>query len=152
MKAKHVFTLVLVLAASSLLCAESKDAIGSLRTLQGPVFLLRDGLERPITEVERLFEGDQIRTGPAGSVGLLLRDDTSISIGPESSLSLENFTFAPAQGKLSLVTRLFKGTMAFISGRIAKLSPNSVKVETPVATVGIRGTYFLVKAEDAKWF
>lgn len=152
MEAKKVFIGLCIAGSSSLLLAETKEAIGSLRTLQGPVFLLRDGTERPITQVERLFEGDQIRTGPAGSAGLLLRDDTSISIGPESSLSLENFTFAPAQGKLGLVTRLFKGTMAFISGRIAKLSPNAVKVETPVATVGIRGTYFLVKAEDAQWF
>lgn len=124
------------------------ESIGSLRTLQGPVFLSRNGQERAVTRPERLYQQDVVRTGKAGSAGLLLRDDTAISLGPESRLALEQFTFAPAQGRLGLVARLFKGTMAFLSGQIARLAPNAVKVETPEATVGIRGTYFLVQAEE----
>ena len=140
---------VLTLALGLLpLAGAETESIGSLRNLQGPVFLQREGVERTITRPERLYQKDVIRTGAAGSVGLLLRDDTSISLGPQSRLALEQFTFVPSQGKLSLVARLFKGTMAFLSGRIAKLAPNAVKVETPEATVGIRGTYFLVEAEE----
>lgn len=149
MKTHRVLPEVLVLVLAGIaLSAAAPESIGSLRTVKGPVFLLREGAERAVTGAERLLVGDVLRTGEGGSVGLLLRDDTSISLGPQSRLSLEDFTFAPAQGKLSLVARLFKGTMAFLSGRIAKLSPASVKVETPVATVGIRGTYFLVQAES----
>lgn len=139
--------LTLALAGNPLPAAET-ESIGSLRTVQGQVFLLRGGTERLVAGPERLYQGDVVRTGDKGSVGLLLRDDSAISLGPRSRLALEDFAFAPAQGKLSLVARLFKGTMAFLSGRIAKLSPESVKVETPVATVGIRGTYFLVQAEE----
>ncbi|MBP1626476.1 MAG: putative exported protein [Holophagaceae bacterium] len=124
------------------------EAVGSLRTLQGPVFLVRGGVERTLTRPERLFEGDVLRTGAGGSLGLLLKDDTSISLGPGSRLSLDHFRFAPAQGRLGLVVRLVHGTMAFVSGLVAKLSPESVRVETPVATVGVRGTTFLVKAEE----
>ncbi|WP_211237966.1 FecR domain-containing protein [Holophaga foetida] len=122
--------------------------MGSIRTLQGPVFLLREGAERDVTRPERLLEGDVLRTGEGGSLGLLLKDNTSISMGPGSRLALEHFQFAPAQGRLGLVVRCFRGTMAFVSGLVAKLSPDSVKVETPVATVGVRGTSFLVKAEE----
>lgn len=138
--------LTLALGLFPLAGAET-ESIGSLRTLQGPVFLQREGVERMITQPERLYLKDVIRTGAAGSAGLLLRDDTSISLGPQSRLALEQFTFVPSQGKLSLVARLFKGTMAFLSGRIARLAPNAVKVETPEATVGIRGTYFLIETE-----
>lgn len=140
-------TLLLLLVGTGL-CAEDREAIGSIRTINGPIYLKRDGVERTVSTAERLFEGDVLRTGPGGSAGVLLRDDTAISIGPDSNIAMENFTFAPAQNKLGLVVRLFKGTMAFLSGKIAKISPNSVKVETPVATVGIRGTYFLVQAEE----
>lgn len=138
---------VCFIAAGLLPLAAEPESIGSLRTLAGPVFLARGGPERPLTQPERLYQGDVVRTGKGGSAGLLLKDDTSISLGPDSRLSLDQFAFAPTQGKLSLVARLLKGTMAFLSGRIAKLAPDAVKVETPVATVGIRGTYFLVQAE-----
>ena len=138
--------LAALLAGAPLLGAE-RELVGSLRNLKGPVFLLRDGVERTISRPERLYEGDVLRTGPGGSLGLLLRDDTSISLGPESRVALEHFRFAPAQRELGLVVRLFRGTMAFVSGIVARLAPDSVKVEAPVATVGVRGTTFLVKAE-----
>jgi len=60
-------------------------------------------------------------------------------------LAINEFQFSPAEGKLSIVTRLLKGTSAYVSGIIGKLSPKSVRFETPVANIGIRGTKFAVK-------
>lgn len=149
MKIRRVLPgLLVILVMGSPLVAAEREVVGSLRTLHGPVFLLRGGAERALTGLERLHEGDVLRTGEGGSAGLLLKDNTSISMGPHSRLALEHFRFAPAQGSLGLVVRCFRGTMAFVSGLVAKLSPDSVKVETPVATVGVRGTTFLVKAEE----
>src|SRR3989304_1617125 len=54
----------------------------------------------------------------------------------------------PADGKLGLLARFSKGTLAYISGLIGKLAPESVRFETPVASIGIRGTYFAVKGEE----
>jgi hypothetical protein len=61
---------------------------------------------------------------------------------------INDYVFAPAQSNMSIVIRMIKGTAAYLSGIIAKLSPESVKFETPTATLGVRGTRFCVQVED----
>jgi hypothetical protein len=79
---------------------------------------------------------------------MVFRDDTLLSIGPDSELVVNEFLYSPAEGKLSLVARMLKGTAAFVSGIIGKLAPESVRFETPVATIGLRGTRFAVRIEE----
>src|SRR3990170_2315749 len=55
---------------------------------------------------------------------------------------------SPAEGKLGLMARLSKGTMAYLSGLIGKLAPESVRFETPTASIGVRGTHFAVKTGE----
>jgi hypothetical protein len=102
----------------------------------------------PVTTGDKIFEGDTLRTGTDGSLGTILKDDTFISLGPNSELVISEFLFVPAEGKFSIITRMLKGTAAYLSGVIAKLSPQSVRFETPLASVGIRGTKFLVNVND----
>jgi hypothetical protein len=97
---------------------------------------------------DKILMGDSLKTGPEGSLGMIFKDDTLLSIGPQSEITISEFLFSPAEGKLSIVTRLLKGTAAYLTGIIAKLSPESVRFETPVANIGIRGTKFAVKIED----
>jgi hypothetical protein len=92
--------------------------------------------------------GDTLVTGRDGSLGVILRDNSSLSIGPESRLVLRSFLFSPAEGKFDLVARITGGTMAYLSGLIGKLSPESARFETPTATIGIRGTRFAVKVGE----
>jgi hypothetical protein len=80
-------------------------------------------------------------------MGVVLRDDTKLSLGPESEIQISSFAFAPAEGRLALVAKFAHGVLAFVSGRIAKLSPDAVRIETPVAILGVRGTQFLAKVE-----
>jgi hypothetical protein len=75
-------------------------------------------------------------------------DDTFLSLGPGSDLVIDQFVYAPRQGKLSLVFRMLKGTAVYLSGLIAKLAPDSVYFVTPSASVGVRGTKFAVKVEE----
>jgi hypothetical protein len=95
----------------------------------------------------KIQQGDTIKTGSSGSVGLIFDDDTAVSLGPNSELAVESFQFKPAEQKLSFFARLFKGTFCFVTGQIAKLAPDKVKFETPEATLGVRGTKFLVKID-----
>jgi hypothetical protein len=81
-------------------------------------------------------------------LGVIFEDDTSLSIGPQSEIIISEFLFSPAEGKLSIVTRLLKGSAIYLTGLIGKLSPESVRFETPVANIGIRGTKFAVKIEE----
>jgi hypothetical protein len=60
---------------------------------------------------------------------------------------LDKFVYAPAEGNLALAMRFARGIIAYVSGRIAKLSPDAVRLETPAAIVGIRGTRIAVRVE-----
>jgi hypothetical protein len=122
--------------------------VGRVKTANGSASIVRGQSSLPAVVNERVFQGDSLRTGPDGSLGVILKDDTSLSLGPNSVVVVDQFLFAPAEGKLSLVTRMLRGTAVYFSGIIAKLSPQSVRFETPNATIGIRGTRFLVKIDE----
>jgi hypothetical protein len=61
---------------------------------------------------------------------------------------VDTYVFAPRQGKFSIVLKMLKGTAAYLSGLISKLAPESAHFETPTASIGIRGTHFVVKVEE----
>lgn len=128
--------------------ADTDGAIGVVRSSVGSATVIRGGNTLPATAGTRLHVGDTLGTGPDGSVGVILRDDSSLSIGPSSSLVLRDFLFSPSEGKFRLLVRLSRGTMAYLSGLIGKLAPEKARFETPTATIGIRGTHFAVKAEE----
>jgi len=128
--------------------ADTDGTIGMVRNAAGTATVLRGGNVLPATTGTRLLVGDTLATGPDGSLGVLLRDNSSLSIGPSSSLVLRDFLFSPSEGKFGLLVRLSRGTMAYLSGLIGKLSPDNARFETPTATIGIRGTHFAVMAEE----
>jgi hypothetical protein len=88
-------------------------------------------------------------TGANGRVGITLNDDTRVSLGPDSEARLDQFVYAPAEKRGGLVLEVVRGLIAYVSGRIAKLSPDAVKLETPNAIVGVRGTTLVLRV-DAK--
>jgi len=87
-----------------------------------------------------VYVADTLRTGADGHLGVTLNDDTRVSLGPASEVRLDRFAFAPAEGQLGFVMRVVRGVAAYVSGRIAKLAPDAVRLETPAAIVGVRGT------------
>ena len=123
------------------------EVVGSVKVAEGTAFVLRAGQLLPAQVGQRLEEGDGLRTGADGRLGVVLRDDSRLALGPDSELRLDQVVFAPAEGKLGLVVRLVRGVAAYLSGRIARLAPASVRFETPVAVVGIRGTRFAACVE-----
>jgi hypothetical protein len=137
--------LVLVLGGESLWA--QAPAVGQVKNVAGSAVVLRSGQEIPVAAGLDLQESDSLRTGADGSLGLTLRDGTRVSVGPNTSLHLASYAFAPAENQLALTLRLFRGTLAYISGRIAKLAPAAVTIETPASVIGVRGTHLLVSAE-----
>ena len=118
---------------------------GSIKTVQGEAFAERNGTTLPLEKGMKIFAEDLLVTGKDGSLGIVLRDNSIFSMGPDSSLSLNEFVFAPVEGKFSLLVRMIKGTFVYVSGVIAKLSPESIHMETPVGVVTVRGTRFAAK-------
>jgi len=140
--------LAAALAVCFPLAVHAADApVGSIKTVRGTAFILRDAKPVDTRAGTKVLRKDLLRTGADGAIAMIFRDDTLLSLGPDSELSVDEFLYSPAEGKLSLVTRMLKGTAAYVSGIIGKLSPESVRFETPVATIGIRGTRFAVSVE-----
>lgn len=138
-----------LIAASLLACltthAYSLETIGIIKSVSGSVYLSNSASSIRAVPNMKLNEGDTVTTGPKSNIGLIFEDDTVVSLGSNSEMSIEEFIFDPAKEKLSFVATLVKGTFSFISGQIAKLAPDQVKLETPDATLGVRGTKFLVQ-------
>ena len=101
----------------------------------------------PAKDGLRVYLNDVLITGKDSAMGVVFKDDTRISLGPESKITITRFVYQPAQQKYSFVTQMIKGTASYVSGAIGKASPDAVKFKTPVATIGIRGTAFLAKVE-----
>ena len=142
-----VLTIVLILSRTTH-CTAASEFIGIVKTVSQDAFLIRKGETIAASVNMKMMVGDVVRTGPNGAIGFILKDDTIISMGSGSEVVIDDFLFDPVEKKLSLIARMFHGTAAYLSGQIVKLSPESVRFETPAATIGMRGTHFLVKTGE----
>lgn len=98
----------------------------------------------PVHVGDRLFSGDRVLTSDGAAVGITLRDDTLVSLGPKSSFVLEQYNFNESSGEGNIAVRVVKGTLRYVTGLIGKHAPERQQVMTPTATIGIRGTDFIV--------
>ncbi len=138
---RAVFGALCLAAVAASAAAQAPQSVdGRIKIVSGSAFIVRGGAELPAQAGQLLYEADALRTGNDGRLGVTLKDDTRVSIGPGSEIRVDKFAFAPAQGQLALVLNVVRGVMAYVSGRIAKLSPDSIRLETPAAVVGVRGT------------
>jgi hypothetical protein len=146
---RKIFSLMLLfMIFLSTVVDASDEFCASLRNMKGEVVIERNGQTLATKVGTHVFPNDSIRTGPDSAVGIIFVDNSRISLGPNSRLDLKEFAFKPNEGKFSMVNKLSKGTASFVSGKMTKLSPESVVLETPSSTIGIRGTTFNVKVND----
>jgi hypothetical protein len=135
----------LLATALTVQAEDLRRPIGLVKTTTGEASILRDGRLAAAQPGYPLLQGDVLLTGPKGTMGVILRDDTILSLGSSTETRLEQFAFEPAEHKLGMVVRVAKGLIGYLSGRISKLAPGSVRLETPVATLGVRGTYLYAR-------
>jgi hypothetical protein len=140
--------LTLVFAGTAPVSAQEPSAAGRIKVVSGSVFIVRDNTPIPAQAGQAVFEADTLRTGADGAIGVTLKDDTRVSLGPNSEVRLQRFAYAPAEGSLGLVLDFVRGVAAYVSGRIAKLAPDSIRLETPAATVGVRGTTLAIRVQS----
>lgn len=137
-----------VVAAALWLPIPAHADVGQIKVATGQVFVDRKGQSLPGRVGLVLETDDVLRTGADGSVGITMRDNSLLSAGPNSILSLERFEFDATTSEGRFDTRLQRGTLAVTSGRIAKKSPQAMTVRTPSAVLGVRGTEFVVAVDD----
>lgn len=124
------------------------EGIGHVQTLQGNVWIERDGQRLAVAPGAEIRRGDLVRTGAPGAVGIVLSDHSSISLGSGSALAFDTYDFDPREGRFALVMRMVKGSFAYLSGLIGKLSPESIRLKVPDATIAVRGTKLLVEVPE----
>ena len=121
---------------------------GFVKSVRGDVKLLSAAAAaRNAVPGDALASVDRIVTGPDSSAAVVLRDDTTLVVGPSSRLDLKQFHFDATTHEGGLLVSLLRGSMRMITGLIGKTNPDAVRVETQTATIGIRGTDFIVQTD-----
>jgi hypothetical protein len=134
--------------ATPVAAAPAELRAGFVKSVRGSVQLLgAAGTTRQASPGDALGAGDRIVTGPDSSASVVLRDDTTLVVGPSSRLDLKEFHFDGTTHEGGLLVSLLRGSMRMITGLIGKTNPDAVRVETQTATIGIRGTDFIVQAD-----
>ena len=142
-----VAIVLLLLIVGEVSPAAASPAVATIQKASGTATVVRQGRALEVSAGLEILENDTLRTGSDGSIGVVFEDDTLLALGPESVLVVDEFVFVPKQGKFSIVLRMLKGTAGYLSGLISKLAPESAHFETPTASIGIRGTRFVVRVE-----
>lgn len=146
------FLSVTFLAFAALLVAPLASAadIGQVKVTSGAVHIQRGAERLPATVGTRVRVSDTVVTGGDGSVGITFTDNTLLSTGPNSVLVLERYAFDSTTHAGKFDARLNRGSLAVVSGKIAKQSHDAMVVKTPSSLLGVRGTEFLVKVESTE--
>jgi hypothetical protein len=137
---------ILLVAAPAL--AQQPAAAGRVKIATGQAYIVRADQQIAAQPGQLVYESDSLRTGSDGTIGVTLKDDTRVSLGPASEVRVAKFSYGSADGSLALVLKVMHGVTAYVSGRIAKLAPDSVRLETPSAIVGVRGTSLVIRADE----
>jgi hypothetical protein len=140
-----IFTLVF-----SFVCFSADETIGVVNEVKGKAFVVRDGEQHAPEKGFKLKINDTLKTGPDAAIGVIFNDETVLSIGANSELAVNEYVFKPDQSRFSFVVKMIRGTAAYMSGLIAKISPESARFITPSASIGIRGTKMVIQVESDK--
>jgi hypothetical protein len=147
MKMKPYFSVLILWLLFPALSLAAESPVGSIKTIEGDVIVLRGGQSLHANIGMPIFQGDIIQTPPSGSVGIIFRDDSIISMGPESKIDITEYVFEPRDEKFSMFIKMIKGTFVYISGAIGRLSPDAIKLETPSSIIAVRGTKMLIEVK-----
>ena len=137
--------LAFLLAAVVPVSAQQPAAAGHIKTVSGAAFVVRQNTTIAARPGDAVFASDILRTAAGGALGITLRDDTRVSLGPDSEVRIDRYVYAPAEGGLGMVLKFARGVAVYVSGRIAKLAPDSIRLEAPAAIVGVRGTTLAIR-------
>jgi hypothetical protein len=135
---------MLIAAAGGASAAETTP-IAQIKKVTGQAAVLRAGERRPAVVGDMLFVKDVIETGPDGGIGITFTDNTVFSAGPSSEIALAEFQFDSNDFRGAMLADMRRGTLAVVSGDIARSTPGAMKIRTPTAILGVRGTTFAVQ-------
>ena len=124
------------------------DDVGQVKVTKGVVHVERDGARMPAVVGMPIRQSDRLVTGADGTVGVTFADNSLLSVGPNSALAVDRFSFNASTHEGQFDASLQRGTLAVVSGKMVKQSPDAMRIRTPASILGVRGTEFVVKVAD----
>jgi hypothetical protein len=141
--------LILVAALGFAGAAAAAD-IGLIKVANGAVEIQRGASKMPAKVGSAVQTSDVVVTGADGSAGITFTDNSLVSVGPNSVFAIEKYTFDSTTHSGQFEGNLRQGRLAAVSGKMVKQSPESMKIRTPSAIMGVRGTEFVVQVDEPK--
>ena len=136
-----------LLAYFGAVASADNSQVAQIKTVSGQAEIVRNGTRNAAKIGDALYEKDTIETGADGSIGITFIDNTVMSSGPNSQIVLEDYKFNSSNFTGSMLTDMNRGTISMVSGDIARSSPGAMKVKTPTAILGVRGTRFVIEVK-----
>lgn len=133
------------ISSAAAVSAGAAKPIGQIKKVSGSVTIMRGSEQLRAKPGAPIFQGDVIRTGPAGGIGVALADNSLFSAGPSTEIAVPEFRFEAGSGRGAMLATLGKGTLTAVSGRITHTTPGAMSIRTPTAMLGVRGTTFAVE-------
>lgn len=121
--------------------ASDQSPVGAVEEVKGEVKVTRaDGTVETVTIGTPIYEGDIIETDASGAVNITFIDETSMAISENARMAIDQYTFDPSTESGTTNFSVLRGLFVFTSGLIGRDDPDDVHINTPVGSIGIRGT------------
>ncbi len=127
--------------------AWGQEAIGYVKSVTGDATVTDGGKAVKAVAGTPIKLNSVLKTGAKGAMGVTFKDNSVMSFGPDTEVTVDEYLYAPAKGELKFGAKMAKGTLNVVSGSIAKLKPDAVSLKTPTGSIGVRGTNYAIKIE-----
>jgi hypothetical protein len=126
--------------------AASGDPIGTVATLTGSATVTRNGATTRLKLKEDIFQNDVVQTSANSTLGITFHDATTFNLTANARITVDNFVYEDGGANNAALFNVARGTVAFVASAVAKTG--DMKIATPTATLGIRGTTGLVEVPE----
>ena len=124
--------------------APAAKLIGHVVTTTGSASIVRNGVTIVLNNGDNVYQNDVVQTGSGSTLGLVLDDGTTFNLSANARLMLNDLVYDASSTSNSALYTLVQGAASFVAGQVARTG--DMKVATPVATIGIRGTMVILDA------
>jgi hypothetical protein len=122
------------------------DPIGNVATLTGTATVTRNNASTPLKLEDDIFLNDVLQTSANSTLGVTFNDSTTFNLTANARIAVDNFVYEDGGKTNAALFNVAKGTVAFVAAAVAK--SGDMKISTPTATLGIRGTTGLVEVPE----
>ena len=136
--------IVIFLLFAGVANASNNNFVGIIGAAVGDI---KNQKNEKLANGSKIFFGDTIISSSESNAQILFLDQTVLTLGEETEITIDEFIYDPNSNDGSFVSTVKSGTVKFITGQISKKNPDNLEVKVPAGTLGARGTEFVVLSE-----